>query len=59
MNIEHVVFNSYFFIFILVHFETVGEKKAVSHGVTNVLDVMRIQKRTSVIQIIESTYFEN
>ena len=40
MNIEHVVFNSYFFIFILIHFETVGEKKAVSHGVTNVLEIV-------------------
>lgn len=41
------------------HFETVGEKKAVSHGVTNVLDIMRTQKRTSVLQIMNSTYFGN
>jgi hypothetical protein len=38
--IGHIVHNSYVFIFILQHFKTVGEKKAVSHGVTNVLEIM-------------------
>ena len=36
----HIVSNSYVFIIILQHFKTVGEKKAVSHGVTNVLEFM-------------------
>ena len=37
---QDFVFNSCNFISILKHLKTVGEKKAVSHGVTNVLEIM-------------------
>ena len=47
--IRHIVHNSYVYIFILQHFKTVGEKKAVSHGVTNVLEIFGLS--TSVFHV--------